>query len=69
MDFLKKFGFKLLLGPATGQVEMVAEENAFTIAAAEASAPAPIAAPPIPDLNTPPAAVSAPAEIPPTTSS
>jgi predicted aspartyl protease len=69
MDFLEKFGYKLLLCPTTGQVEMVPEENAFTIAAAEASAPAPIAAPPIPDLNPPQAAASAPAEIPRTTSS
>ena len=68
MDFLQKFGYKLLLCPATGEVQMVAEENAFTIAAAEASAPAPIAAPPVADLNPPQEAVPAAAEIPPTTS-
>jgi len=68
MDFLRKFGYKLLLCPSTGEVQMVAEENAFTIAAAEASAPAPIAAPPIPDLDASQPAGPASAEVPRTTS-
>lgn len=35
MDFLKKFGFKLLVCPTTGQVEMVPSADGFTIPAAQ----------------------------------
>jgi predicted aspartyl protease len=34
MDFLKKFGFKLLVCPTTGQIELVPAANAFSIPAA-----------------------------------
>lgn len=37
MDFLKKFGFKLLVCPTTGQIEIVPSANAFTIPAAQAA--------------------------------
>lgn len=42
MDFLKKFGFKLLVCPTTGQVEMVPAADGFTIPAAQPVQPAAI---------------------------
>ena len=36
MDFLKKFGFKLLVCPTTGQIELVPAADGFTIPAAQA---------------------------------
>lgn len=45
MEFLKKFGFKLIICPATGQVEVVSTENKFTVTAAKSAPHHPPASP------------------------
>ncbi len=42
MDFLKKFGFELLVCPTTGQIEMVPSASGFTVPAASTGLQAPV---------------------------
>ena len=59
MDFLKKFGFKLLVCPTTGQVELVPAADAFTIPAAQPAAAIATTAPAvIQAIDIPPPAIS-----------